>query len=452
MLRVAVSGYYGFNNTGDEAILLSLVTTMRTLAQGVEITVLSNSPRETRQLYGIKAVNRWNPFAAFWVLLRSDLLISGGGGLLQDVTGIRSVCYYLAVVMIAKLLGKPVVYFAQGVGPIRSAFGRWLTRVVSNRVELITVRDQASKDDFLAMGVIRPPIVVTADPVLALSPQQAGSEAGEALLAGLRARPPEPVFAEGEQCCADDDDTERPACVQAAPDEAITGKAVPAGEAAGAAVPGPTGDGADRPILGVILRDWQDCAGFKRVVAEAADRLVYEGWEVVLVPFHYPRDLQVCREVSWLMQKPKLLVREKLSVDTLFSLLGQMDLVLGMRLHALVMASVMRTPSVGITYDPKVARFLEMTGLPVAGTVTDLESEKLYQELTGAWEQRQEIVNHLDQILVSLRQQAWETTSLVLSVFYSRYPHRRGEVGHPAQRYFGEFFRAAPGKKRGVSK
>ena len=185
VLRIAVSGYYGFKNAGDDAILMAMVATIRALAPGAEITVFSSSPVETRQLYGVRAVNRWNPLGIIWTLLRSDLLLSGGGGLLQDVTGVRSICYYLVVVLLALVVGKPVVYYAQGVGPVRTRFGRWLTRVVSNRVDLITIRDQASRDDFLAMGVNRPPLVVTADPVLALNPAQLDIADGAELLAEL---------------------------------------------------------------------------------------------------------------------------------------------------------------------------------------------------------------------------------------------------------------------------
>ncbi|NPV29909.1 MAG: polysaccharide pyruvyl transferase CsaB [Firmicutes bacterium] len=397
MLRVAVSGYYGFNNTGDEAILLALVSTLRTLAPGIEITVFSHRPRETRRLYGVKAVNRWNPLSICWALFRSDLLLSGGGGLLQDVTGVRSICYYLGIVLLARLLGKPVIYYAQGVGPIRTRFGRWLTRVVSNRVELITVRDQASREDFLSMGVTRPPIVVTADPALALSPGQVDPEPGEALLADLRA---------GSE-----------------------GKGQEKGQN-----PAPPEEKGRRRRLGIALRDWQDCCRYKREVAAAADRLVREGWEVVLIPFHFPVDLQVCQEVCWLMQEPALLVRSKLSVETLFSLLSRLDLVLAMRLHALIMASVMRTPCVGISYDPKVERFLELTGQPLAGRVADLDAEKIYLAVNDAWERCQEITTRLDQVLVNLRQQAWESASLALSVFYSRFPHRRWEVGRATRR------------------
>ena len=411
VLRIAVSGYYGFKNAGDDAILMALVTTIRALAPGAEITVFSYSPAETRQVYGVRAVNRWNPFGVIWALLRSDILLSGGGGLLQDVTGVLSICYYLMVVALALAVGKPVVYYAQGVGPVRTRFGRWLTRIVSNRVDLITVRDQASRDDLLAMGICRPPLVVTADPVLALNPSQLNNAGGAELLEALRLQarldgkgpdgePPEPVPSEGKQ--------EPPA------------QADPAGNA--------------KHRLGIVVRDWSDEARYKKCIAAAADRFVRAGWEVILIPFHYPADVQACKEVSWLMQEPGLLAGNWLTVGALFGLLGELDLVLAMRLHAIVMASVMRVPCVGISYDPKVERFLDLTGQPNAGSTAGLEEEHLYRVLLDTWERRQEIAAHLDKVLPHLRQQAWETASLTLSVFYARSPKKRREPGRAAGR------------------
>ena len=405
MLRIAVSGYYGFKNAGDDAILMALVTTIRALAPGAEITVLSHSPAETRQLYGVRAINRWNPFGIIWTLLRSDLLLSGGGGLLQDVTGVRSICYYLVVVALALAVGKPVVYYAQGVGPVRTRFGRWLTRIVSNRVDLITVRDQASRDDLLAMGICRPPLVVTADPVLALNPSQINNAGGAELLETLRLQ----------------------GRLERKGTEGMAGVHSPrAGHGPGA------GNAGHR--LGIVVRDWSDDARYKKCIAAVADRFVRDGWEAILVPFHYPADVQACNDVSLLMQEPGLLVGNWLTVGALFGLLGELDLVLAMRLHAIVMASVMRVPCVGISYDPKVERFLELTGQPNAGSTTSLEEEQLYRMLLDTWERRQEIAANLDKVLAHLRQQAWETASLTLSVFYARSPKKRREPGRPAGR------------------
>jgi polysaccharide pyruvyl transferase WcaK-like protein len=439
VLRIAVSGYYGFKNAGDDAILMALVTTIRALAPGSEITVFSNCPAETRQLYGVRAVNRWNPYGVIWALLRSDLLLSGGGGLLQDVTGVRSICYYLVVVLLALTLGKPVVYYAQGVGPVRTRVGRWLTRIVSNHVDLITVRDQASRDDLLAMGVCRPPLVVTADPVLALNPAQLSNGGGAGLLDALRRKVPLENEASGAVVETLLDATppggENPPVAQGvqggmglARQPASSSDAQTADQAGTA----PETGGCAKHRLGIAVRDWPGDDRYKKRIAVVADRFVRDGWEVILIPFHYPADVQPCKEISWLMQEPSLLVDQWLAVGSLFGLLAEMDLVLAMRLHAIVMASVMRTPCVGIAYDPKVERFLDLTGQPNAGSTSSLEEEQLYRVLLDAWERRQELVAHLDKVLAHLRQQAWETASLTLSVFYARSPKKRRELGRAA--------------------
>ena len=54
-----MSGYYGFNNTGDEAIMLSMHKNIQELGDNYHITVLSNKPVETREKYGIEAVYRF---------------------------------------------------------------------------------------------------------------------------------------------------------------------------------------------------------------------------------------------------------------------------------------------------------------------------------------------------------------------------------------------------------
>jgi N-acetylglucosaminyldiphosphoundecaprenol N-acetyl-beta-D-mannosaminyltransferase len=116
-------------------------------------------------------------------LAGADLLISGGGSLLQDVTSWRSIVYYLGVIALARLVGTRVMYYAQGVGPIRRRWTRWLTRIISDRVNLITLRDEGSRRELEELGVKRPPVVVTADPVLGLEIPAAGpARAGQPMV------------------------------------------------------------------------------------------------------------------------------------------------------------------------------------------------------------------------------------------------------------------------------
>ncbi len=106
MPKVVLSGYFGFGNAGDEAILAAEVAALRQLIPQVEITVLSGNPRKTAATYNVEAEPRGNLWALCRALRRADLLISGGGSLLQDITSNRSIPYYLGVMALAKLMGK----------------------------------------------------------------------------------------------------------------------------------------------------------------------------------------------------------------------------------------------------------------------------------------------------------------------------------------------------------
>ena len=139
--------------------------------------------------------------------------------------------------------------------------------------------------------------------------------------------------------------------------------------------------GEQRPLLGVILQNIEDNEQYKKTIASAADRLVQDGWDVLFIPCDFAADIHVCQEVSWIMQQKNLLLKEKLSLVECFSLLGELDLLLGLKLPALMMASVMRTPCVGVALDNKISRFLEMTGQTSAGTLDDLQDGELYHRI-----------------------------------------------------------------------
>ena len=141
-LKIAVSGYYGFNNFGDEAILKTLVQELKLYS--TEITVFSKSPALTSSRLGVSAVYTFDFFNIFRTLKSVDVLISGGGSLLQDSTSLKSLFYYLGVILVALFFRKKVVIFAQGIGPINNFLGRFLTKFIIRNCSYITVRDEKS--------------------------------------------------------------------------------------------------------------------------------------------------------------------------------------------------------------------------------------------------------------------------------------------------------------------
>ncbi|MGM9536884.1 MAG: polysaccharide pyruvyl transferase CsaB [Candidatus Onthomonas sp.] len=167
MARILISGYYGFDNLGDELLLTALLRELRQTAPESRIAVLSACPNATERRHSVEAVSRDRPGAVLRALSRCDLLISGGGSLLQDGTSSRSLWYYLGLLALAQGMGKRTMIYSQGAGPLLRPWNRALTRRVLSKATAITLRDQASRETLEGLGLKRP-MLVTADPVLSL--------------------------------------------------------------------------------------------------------------------------------------------------------------------------------------------------------------------------------------------------------------------------------------------
>lgn len=362
--KIVISGYYGFHNVGDEGVLYSMVRTLKAERSDLLITVLSNDPGKTAEAYGVEAVNRWRLGEVFRAVRGCDLLISGGGSLLQDATGPKSILYYLGIVYLAKLWKKKVFFYGQGVGPVTGGLGKLLINKVVNQVDLVTVRDDASRELLLKLGVQRPGILVTADAVLGLYSREMDRRSGK---------------------------------------EVLTNNGVA------------WGDG-EPPLAGISVRSWRNYQGYKKVLASLGDYLVQKGYRVVFFPFHFPGDVACCREVAKLMEAPSIVIRDRLDVGEMLGALGELHLLVGMRLHSLIMSFVMGVPLVGISYDPKVDSFLKDVGLPLAGRVETLDFGVLVEEVEGVLSQREEIIGQMEETAAEMRSRARETGHLALEL------------------------------------
>lgn len=142
--KVVLSGYYGYDNFGDEAILSVLISHLQQI--GADITVLSHNPQKTASSYQVNTVKNFNILGVINALKNCDLLISGGGSLLQDVTSLKSLLYYAFVIFMAQLLKKEVVIFAQGIGPLQKEISQKIVRNLMSKCQLVTVRDIKSAE------------------------------------------------------------------------------------------------------------------------------------------------------------------------------------------------------------------------------------------------------------------------------------------------------------------
>lgn len=149
--EVLVLGYYGFGNWGDEATLSAIINMIKQTSSKTKISVLSYNGYETYKTHGVNGISR-NHYRHILKTIKScDIVICGGGTILQDVTSNRSIYYYLAVVWLAKKYNKKIVFFSNGFGPIIK--NKTITSKVCNQADDIIVRDEKSKSMMREMGI-----------------------------------------------------------------------------------------------------------------------------------------------------------------------------------------------------------------------------------------------------------------------------------------------------------
>ncbi len=326
MHRIVVSGYYGFNNIGDESILTAVLASLRDQIDNLEITVLSQNPTSTKRKYNVNSVERMNIPKIIGSIAKSELLISGGGSLLQDVTSKKSILYYLAIMWIALLMRKKVFIYSQGIGPVNSGFNKRLMIMTLKRVDNIVVRDEGSREFLLDNGIPGDKIVVTADPVIRIKP---------------------PALSEGKRILEE---------AGLKPEEE--------GPVVGLAIKGRLND---EDFINEI------CIGIRDIKESYNAR-------IVLIPFHYTEDMPITREVAYRLGKDVYMIQRKCLSEEMLSIIGNLDLLVGVRLHSLIHAAIMEVPMIGISYDPKVNSFMKSMDLRAMCSVYDFKGEYLLEE------------------------------------------------------------------------
>lgn len=303
-MRFLISGYYGFGNVGDEALLQILVAQLKTRYPLAAIDALSATPDETAHELGIAATPRWDQGAVRDAIAAADVVLSGGGGLFQNATSLKSLLYYAGIVRAALRAGKKTMVFAQSVGPL-DFFGKQALRECCKGLTLATVRDERSR-------ALLAPLVPTAEVVRTAD------------LAFLY-DPPEPP-----------------------PDLADAGLGA-----------------ASDPLVLVCARKTAHFNDGVAVLAAAVDRLTERyGARVAFVPFGGTPDAEAATAIIRKCRtKPMLVALD--GVDEIAAAIARARFVVGVRLHALIFAIRFGVPFLYVPYDPKVSGLIDDVRYPL---------------------------------------------------------------------------------------
>ena len=324
-MRYLISGYYGEKNAGDEAILAGILQEVGRRDPQARFTVLSFNPEDTerrhgegRQLEAISTSLR-SPARLRAAMRAADLLISGGGSFLHEADfelhgksfwfrqgKLRPIPYFLSIVTLAKAQGLPVMWYAQGLGPLHTHSARRLVARAASAAQAVTWRDPASARLAYEIGVRGVVQEVVPDPAYALVPSSTSQAEAELLSHGL----------------------------------------------------------ADRRYLAVCPRPWLGRTGYLAGLGQALDEAVAGlDVDILLVPFHEIQDPPVCEALA---ARPALAGRARVlpPVDSpalLAAILGRAELVIAMRLHSGILAATAGSPAVTVDYDPKTKAFATQT-------------------------------------------------------------------------------------------
>ncbi len=168
--RILIFGYFGCGNLGDETNLGQLIAWTREINPRCQITVISADPGQTALEYQVAAVGKYNLPGIIQAVKAADRMIGGGGNLFQDLSSLRSLVYYSALVWLAGIYRVRVFLYGQGIGPIRSTLSKLIAKRSLSRIQLITIRDRISQLILEQMELRQPQVFLAADPLLARKP------------------------------------------------------------------------------------------------------------------------------------------------------------------------------------------------------------------------------------------------------------------------------------------
>jgi polysaccharide pyruvyl transferase CsaB len=377
--NVVIVGYFGDNNLGDEAILGVVLQDLRMAPWPVTAIVpaYGSDPAVLERTHANLRSFMYTDVEQLLAALEGADLVLLCGGLLHDIwrphpetmlTAQQSgLAYYCGTAWLAGCLGKPVMFYGIGVGPLRYPEGQWLVRLAAGVAWAVTVRDAESAALLRGLGYAGAPPQITADPTWQLEP--APPSVAEQVIPELRV---------GQW-------------------------------------------------IGVALRNWNvgvDQAQWETHVADAIEDFSRERQlGVVLIPFQHGRyalqdDVGLARRVaSRLRDVPVVVLDRWIGPHGVLAVLARLGLVVAMRLHAFIFSCIAGTPTVAVSYDAKVAHHARMLGAdaPVV-ELENLSRDGLYSALCATWDARTTWAARAQSLARTMRDAARRNGALALEL------------------------------------
>jgi len=322
--NVAVMGFYGQGNAGDEALLSSVVMGLKSSEAVQNITVLSSYPEQTMREHKVSAVhnffpatlkelvtrllgrNRANFIRSLLVALKCNTLIIGGGGLFFDKPDENyHLIRLLKIIWLFEMLGKEVFMVGVSIDKLNAQGSiKNLQRTLNHKnMKAVISRDERSTSIFKNNSIQKNIFYSTEDIAFCLTPSTDTRINDDFLYSYIEK---------------------------------------------------------NKNNIGLSLCGYRLSSNprYRNEIRVAVSRLLSLGHNVVIIPMSVGSDNDREGIVSSLTGLDNFeaikCVNEDLTVQQNISLLGMMDCVIAERLHASILCIIANTPVIGVSYASKV--------------------------------------------------------------------------------------------------
>lgn len=382
--RICILGSNSGRNTGDAAILASIINNFLKINPELGFDVPTTNGRYIRERFQGKDVRpvsmmpwtgslRFLGLPTFFSIMFSKAVFITDG-IIFDVKLFNPIFNFLILLVFlvpfAKMLGKKVICFCVGVGPLETGIGRRFARWVCNLCDAVLVREQSSYDLLVGIGVKKELLEIYADVAFINNP--ASEKRAEEILQEIGALP-------------------------------------------------------GKPIIGININtyidQWLKSAGkiskerFISEFAKAVDSVLDKLDVQIVFTLTQVMDIEIAENIRKRLVKGgrvRVLSNKYYTNHELMAVMGRMELFVGMRLHSIILSSAMYVPVLGLVYAPKVGHFFKMLGMEDSMYLLDnLESNSLSSAIIEAYNQRIETRKWMKPKIELVKQKVEEAFRLV---------------------------------------
>ena len=420
-MNILITDYYCASNRGDAAILEGVIAGIKKYFPNAEITVMTNYPNSARFINQIDTVKQsLVPFRCasfkknisfFYILIgtvfgrfgivfpwmktiekrlslekymEADFIVSTGGSFLNDFYAPANIGRLFGLYF-AKLLKRPVILYAQSIGPLNKTLYRQITKYILNKVDLIILRDSKSKEILDSVGIKKPFIYITADAAFTM-----------------------PLITTKK--------------MQPLRHENIL----------------PLSKKKDRLRISISVREWNysvcDNKQYIKVIAALADWLIAKkNADIIFVStctgldgYYYDDRIVACKIINCMRKKyhrennPVVLYGEYMPQE-LSTIYGSMDLHIGTRMHSNIFAILAKTPVVAIQYEFKTSELMKLFELDdYVINMDNIEIEHLKKKVNKALTNLEQLKDQINVKLPGIKCKSEYSAKLIFDLIKNK--------------------------------